>query len=62
MAPAANRGQRGFWKYVSTPIASARMTAPMRYSSGSGPAPAYVGLFRIMSATSPDSSSRNAYV
>ena len=40
-APAANRGQVSFWKYVSTPIARARITAPDRGTgAGSGPAPA----------------------
>ena len=40
IAPAANRGQRSFWKYVSTPIASARITVADEVQRGSGPAPA----------------------
>ena len=39
-AAAANRVQPSFWKYVSVAIAIARIAAAIRYSSGSGPAPA----------------------
>ena len=59
-AAIASTGQRSFWKYVSTPTASPRIAAAMKYRTGSNPAPAYCGLFRRKNVMSPAKNRQNA--